>query len=397
MQFDLKVLNTRQELAFITLEAADAEDAERQAKQLGHVVLSVKRTALGIAPRSGGSGRAFPLVLFSQELLSLLDAGLSLMEVIDTLREKEYRPAARRVLDQVATALNEGLPLSQALENVPGVFPPLYVALIRSSERTGSLVEALTRYVDYQTQMDQVRKRLVSAAIYPVLLVLVGLLVVLFLMLYVVPKFSAIYEARSDSLPWLSQALLAWGRLLHGHAAEVLSAVVGAGILIGYGATRQAVRRHMVETLWRIPALGERMRVYQLARFYRTLGMLLRGGIPVVTALEMVAGLLHPALRERLRLAVADIREGQAISCVMEARGLTTPVAMRMLRVGERSGRMGEMMGRIGHFYDDEIARWVDWFTRLFEPILMTGIGCIVGLIVVLMYMPIFELAGSIQ
>jgi general secretion pathway protein F len=152
-----------------------------------------------------------------------------------------------------------------------------------------------------------------------------------------------------------------------------------------------------VDALWRIPAIGERMRVYQLARLYRTLGMLLRGGIPVVTAMGMVDGLLRPNLRERLQLAAQDIREGRPLSNVMELRNLTTPVAVRMLRVGERSGHMGEMMERIGNFYDDEIARWVDWFTRLFEPILMTGIGLVVGVVVVLMYMPIFELAGSIQ
>lgn len=397
MLFELKVLTTSQELTSLRLDAANQEDAVKQARELGHVVLSAKPGSLVSAPRWQPRRSAFPLVLFSQELLSLLDAGLSLMESMETLREKEHRPAARNVFDRVMTSLNEGLPLSQALENAGGVFPPLYIALIRSSEKTGNLVEALTRFVDYQLQVDMARKKIISASIYPVLLILVGGLVVSFLMFYVVPKFSAIYEARGSSLPWLSQLLLAWGRLLHAYGTEVLAmtAVLAASAL--YALTRPAVRHWLVNALWRIPAVGERMRIYQLARCYRTLGMLLRGGIPAVSALQMVEGLLQPTLRQSLVLAIADIREGQAISVAMESRGLTTPVAMRMLRVGERSGRMGEMMERIGRFYDDEIARWVDWFTRLFEPILMTGIGLIVGLIVILMYMPIFELAGSIQ
>jgi general secretion pathway protein F len=148
---------------------------------------------------------------------------------------------------------------------------------------------------------------------------------------------------------------------------------------------------------WRIPAIGARMRIYQLARFYRTLGMLLRGGIPVTQALEMVIDLLHPALRVQLRQAGQSIKEGRSVSFAMQTHRLTTPVAARMLRVGERAGRMGEMMERAASFYDEEMARWVDWFTRLFEPLLMAFIGVIIGLIVVLMYLPIFELAGSIQ
>jgi general secretion pathway protein F len=389
MQYSLKVLGTGQQVTLLTLDAANTDEAVRQAQQQGNVVLSVKRqTSIGI-PSLASRTTGFPLILFSQELLSLLDAGLSLMEAMETLREKEYRPTTRRVLDQVMALLNEGLPLSQALENSQGLFPPLYIALIRSSEKTGDLVEALTRFVTYQSQVDMVRKKMISASIYPALLIIVGALVVLFLLLYVVPKFSAIYESQSNNLPWMSQLLLAWGRMLHNHALTVLSTAVGFVALLVYGLTRPAIRSRLVDALWRIPAIGERMRVYQLARLYRTLGMLLRGGIPVVTAMGMVDGLLRPNLRERLQLAAQDIREGRPLSNVMELRNLTTPVAVRMLRVGERSGHMGEMMERIGNFYDDEIARWVDWFTRLFEPILMTGIGLVVGVVVVLMYMPI--------
>jgi general secretion pathway protein F len=125
--------------------------------------------------------------------------------------------------------------------------------------------------------------------------------------------------------------------------------------------------------------------------------MLLRGGMPMVPALEMGAELLHPVLRERLAAAGRAISEGRNVSQSMEAHGLTTPVALRMIAVGEQSGNMGEMMEHAAAFHDEELARWVDWFTRLFEPILMALIGLVIGVIVILMYMPIFELAGNIQ
>jgi len=139
------------------------------------------------------------------------------------------------------------------------------------------------------------------------------------------------------------------------------------------------------------------MKIYQLARFYRTTGMLLRGGMPLVAALEAGAELLHPVLRTRLAAASRAVSEGRSLSQSMDAHGLATPVALRMLAVGEKSGGMGEMFERIAGFHDEELARWVDWFTRLFEPLLMAAIGLVIGAVVILMYMPIFELAGNLQ
>jgi general secretion pathway protein F len=139
------------------------------------------------------------------------------------------------------------------------------------------------------------------------------------------------------------------------------------------------------------------MRVYQLARFYKTLGMLLRGGIPITKALEMVSGLLQSHFRPRVEAAATLIREGNTISSAMEMEGLTTAVGNRMLRVGERTGMMGDMMERIGNFHDEEIARWVEWTTKLIEPLLMAVIGIVIGGIIILMYLPIFELAGSVN
>jgi general secretion pathway protein F len=164
-----------------------------------------------------------------------------------------------------------------------------------------------------------------------------------------------------------------------------------------YAATRPASKQWLMRKLRQLPSVGSRLQVFQLARFYRSLGMLLRGGMPVVSSLQMVSDLLETSLRGQLALASARIREGHALSSAMEQYGLTTPVASRMLRVGERTGRMGEMMERIAAFYEEETARWVERFTRLFEPLLMVFIGLVIGGIVVLMYFPIFELAGSIQ
>ena len=395
MRFEIKALKGKEGIADLSVDASDENDAILQIKGQGYAVLSIK--SKGVPAWVGKRRPKFQLVLFSHELLSLLDAGLSLVEAMSALAEKEHRNETKKVLEQIIAYLYEGQPFSAALQQFPEIFPALYVATVRASEKTGGMSEAMARYVAYQEQINFVRKKIVSAAIYPVLLMVVGGLVVLFLMAYVVPKFSKVYEGTGGNLPWLSQLLLTWGQLLQQHGLAVLAVFGVFALAVGYGLSRQATREWLMVRLWRAPGVGERMHVYQLARFYRTLGMLLKGGIPVVPALDMVSGLLQPLLRGRLTLATQGIREGRPISQAMEEQALTTPVASRMLRVGERTGDMGEMMERIASFYDEEMARWVEWFTRLFEPILMALIGVVIGGIVVLMYLPIFELAGSIQ
>jgi general secretion pathway protein F len=207
-----------------------------------------------------------------------------------------------------------------------------------------------------------------------------------------VPRFARVYEDMSGNLPFFSAILLATGRGVEQHGWMVGLLAVCAAVFGVWGASQASFRAWLIARLWRIPALGERLKVYQLARLYRTVGMLLRAGIPAVRSLDMVSNLLAAHLRPHLALAKRLIEQGRPMSA-----GLATPVAARMMTVGERGGRMGEMMGQIARFHDDEITRYVDWFTRAFEPVLMAVLGIAVGGVVVLMYMPIFELAGSIQ
>jgi general secretion pathway protein F len=398
MKFELKVA-MGETISQLALDANNATQARILAESQGFSVLAIRGT--GVSFQHWLSNQlahpTFNLMLFTQELLALLESGLSLVESIDALAEKEQQEESKAILKQIIAALYEGLPLSSALEQMPQVFSSLYIALIRASERTGDMVQALARHVAYQMQIDAVRKKIITASIYPVLLIIVGGLVVLFLLGYVVPKFSTIYENTGADLPWMSQLLLSWGRLLQAHGKEVSAVFALSLILISFILSRTWVRAAIIRKVWQIPALGKTMHLYQLARFYRTLGMLLRGGIPLVNAMSMVSSLLQPLLRNNLEKVITDVREGQSISVAMEQHGLTTAISIRMLRVGERTGQLGEMMERIGAFYDDEIARAVEWLTKLLEPLLMMIIGLVVGLVVVLMYMPIFELAGSIQ
>jgi general secretion pathway protein F len=394
MEFRIKALDGGFGVSSHVLSAVDESDARRQLELRDLKIISLtplRRTQLFSRPAQ------LQLAVFSQQLVSLLDAGLSLVESLEALAERESSAAAQQILQRILARLYEGQTLANALAEQPSTFPPLYVASVRASERTGALRESLARYIAYAQQADALRKTLVNACIYPAVLLGVGLLVTLFLLGYVVPRFSAIYEDVGTDLPAASRVLLQWGQLIDAHGGLMAVALAAFLTAMGYTFSRPATRAKLGKWVTKIPAVGRQLHLYQLARLYRTTGMLIRGGMPAVAALDMSSGLLRTESRTAFAAATLAVREGQSLAQAMESNGLTTAVAARMLRVGERSGNMGEMMERIADFCDEELARWVAVATRLIEPLLMTVIGLIIGVIVVLMYFPIFQLAGSIR
>ncbi|TFW32310.1 type II secretion system F family protein [Massilia horti] len=395
MRFEVTAVGAGGAVVRLMLDAVDEQDATAQACAHGNRVLTVTARRAWLAWRPQRRAQ-LPLALFCQELMALLESGLALLEAMETLAEKEARPETRRVLEQVAARLREGHPLSFALAESSTVFPPLFTATVRASESSGALPQALARYLRYQEQVDAVLRHVTSALVYPAVLGVVGVLVTVFLLVYVVPRFSQVYADTGAELPLSSRILVGWGQLLANHALACAAAGIGAVWLCWRALRRPATRRWLMRRVWSCAPLGERLRLFYLARLYRSLGMLLRGGMPVAAALALAGGVLEPGLRARLEQAAARIREGQPISRALPEQGLATPVAQRMLVVGERTGAMGELMERIAAFYEDDMARWVERFTRLFEPILMVAIGAVIGCIVVLMYMPVFDLAGSI-
>jgi general secretion pathway protein F len=184
---------------------------------------------------------------------------------------------------------------------------------------------------------------------------------------------------------------------MQAHAPLVGGGVLALITMVVAILRRPATRAAALRLAWRLPRVGERLRVFELARFYRTLGMLLRGGIPAVTAMGMVEGLLSPVLRPGLQASINQVREGQGLAATLQANGLATPVALRMVAVGERAGNLGEMLERAAEFHEEESARWLDVLTRLAGPLLMLVIAVAVGLILIMLYLPIFQVAESIQ
>lgn len=393
MQFDVRTLSPDLLISRMTIDARDEADARHQVQARGLIVSALVPLRASVRKQGG----ALPLLLFSQELLALLSAGLGIVESLEALLEKETGPATRSALERLLEGLREGKRLSAVLAEQPELFPPLYVGIVKAAEGTSDLPRSLARFIDYQQRIDLVRAKLVSAAIYPMILLLVGGGVSAFLIGYVVPRFAEVYQGAGRNLPWLSQLMLNWGQFAGKHGLLLLCGVAAIGVPLVLFLRRLMAQGGLMRLLVRLPGIGERVRIYELSRLYLTLGMLSEGGIPIVQAIATVQGTISPGVTAALQAARASIESGLPLSGAFEANGLTTPISLRMLRVGERTGDMGPMLTQSAAFYDGEISRWIERFTRTFEPLLMAAIGLVVGGIVVLLYMPIFDLAGDMS
>jgi len=349
------------------------------------------------ASRGGRQQGVFPLRLFSQELAVLLDAGIPLFEALVTLREKESAGATVAVLSDVIAALEQGQNFAQALRGRPEAFSSLFIASIEASQRTGQIAQALRRHADYLAWLQALRDKLVGALIYPAILIAAGSLVMLFLTVFVVPRFAQIYDDLGGDLPWMSRTMLGFGQFVGGNPVLVALGVAGlmAGVVLAWRSPR--VRAALAARLWTMPYVGERMRLVELSALYRTLGLLLQAGVTAVPAMQASGELVSPSLRVSLADATRRVREGARLSDSFEAAGLTTPVSLRMMRVGEHSGELGNMLERAATFYDEELARFTEWIGRVVSPALMLVMGVMIGGVVVLMYLPIFQVAEQIR
>jgi general secretion pathway protein F len=339
----------------------------------------------------------FPRRLFCQELAVLLDAGIPLFEALVTLREKESSAGVADVLSGLIEDLAQGQTLAQAMRRRPEAFSTLLIASIEASQRTGHTPEALRQHGAYLAWVGGMRDKLVSAMIYPAILISASFLVITFLTVFVVPRFADIYEGMGGELPWLSGVLLKTGKVVGEHPWLVIGGIVALVAALMAASRSPVVRKAIAAQLWQMPVVGERLRLVELATLYRTLGLLLQAGVAVVAALEASSELVGPALKISLRGATQRVQEGARLSDSLAEFQLTTPVSLRMVRVGEHTGELGPMLERAATFYDEELARFTDWIGRVVSPVLMLIMGVLIGGIVVLMYLPIFQVAEQIQ
>jgi len=381
-------------------EAANQETLRQSLEEQGFFVFEIKKKPFQFIREKGLTRRKVDtreLVAFNQELLVLIKSGLPITQALDTILEKGEKGKLVEILQDIREEIKGGASLSDAFEKHPGVFSHLYVASIRAGERTGDLPQTIRRYLTFLKRVEGFRKKIISAFIYPAILVTVAFFAVSLLLLYVVPTFTKVYADAGSQLPLPTLILISFTNMLKRYILIIFGLIV-VGVVFFRRWSRTEQGRFLVDG-WklRIPFLGNLLIKYAVAGFSRTFATVLGSGIPIVESLKMSVGTLNNQVLERRLLdAVVRVEEGTMLSVAIEKTKIMPPIALRMLAVGETTGALEEMLGEISDYFEEEIDRNLHILTTAVEPAIMIVMGLIIGVIIITMYLPVFKIAGTV-
>jgi type IV pilus assembly protein PilC len=385
------------------VEGVSPEAARRSLEAKGLFVFAVEsRREAGPRARLPrlGPDRIGPrhLLVFNQELLALVKAGLPILTALDLLGERGQHPRLLALLSDVREAVKGGASLSAALGRHPHVFSPHFTAALHAGEQSGNFVDALTRYVEYQKRILALRQRFRAALTYPAVLCLASGAVIVFLLAFVVPTFTRIYGDMEAELPVATRLLVALTGRLRGELP-----LIGGGILAGWLAlwrwrATPAGRRLTDRWVLNLPWVGDLLQGYLFSRLARTLAMMLGGGIPIIASLEATLATVGNAhLADALHRAIPQVAAGRSLADAFGGSRVVPPLLLEMVAVGETSGSLGEMLGHVADLFDGEVDSRLSALTAVIEPVMMIGMGMVVATIVVIMYLPIFHLSAIVR
>jgi general secretion pathway protein F len=375
------------------LEAADETSLRAGLQASGAVVLSVQRPA-----RATGADRAkrFDVAWWCRELATLLRAGMSVVEAIETLQLQSVRAGGDRQA-QLLTALHQGQSLSQAMQSTGG-FPQVLIASVLASERTSRLADALDDYLQYDQQLKSLKRQAVSAAVYPAVVVSVGLLIATFLLTFVMPRFAKMYGSFRGEVSGVTKLMLWFSGALTNSLPLVIGTLAAGGFALGWALAEGRGRRAGERLLAVIPPLRRAQQDFVRAKLFQALMLTLRGGYPLVDALKVCERLgLGQGMDSALLQARGAVERGEPASQALSRAHLVDAVGERLLRVGERSGQFEQVLRTLAERHAEAFATFVQRATRLVEPLLMLVVAVMVGGIVIMMYMPVFDIANGLH
>lgn len=379
--------------------APTEEDALATLQSQGLLVTSVRLAASPPTPaksaaRQHGRITTADLVLFSKQLATLLDSGVTLTRSLGILKLQCESRTLEAVLTQVLKEVEGGAPLHEALKHHPRVFNDFWVNLVKAGETSGRLGGALEQIAKYLETIRSLERKIISAMIYPIVLMVVSVIAVAVFLLKIVPIFSTLFAEFNTPLPWITTLVIAISGALQ--RSFLWGILVMGGCIYGLRRWRATERGRAFIDSWllRIPLIGQLIQYSQVARFANSLSTLLESGVPILQALEIVqfgaGNVLYAKAVENLR---ASVREGRTISDPMARSGLFPVMMVQMVRAGEEIGKVAQMLSRVAQFYEERAETLITRVTTLFEPVVLVFIGGVIGVIVVAMYLPLFNLS----
>jgi len=385
-----------------TSEAENQDILKRRLQEQGFAVSDLKQTAAGRKKQAGGGfGRVKlkDLSIFCRQFSTMIDAGVSLVRALDVLGEQTQNPKLKRILREIQTEVESGQTLSKSMQKYPRVFSNLFVGLIRAGEVGGVLEEALQRLSFFLEKDMELRRKVKAALTYPAIVVVVAVLIVLGLCTFIVPRFVELFKDLGvKELPWMTQVLVDFSDFLKTRwwmGILIVLAIYGA---IKYAGTTKLGRRVIDRIKLRVPVFGKLGHKICLARFSRTLSTLLVSGVPILQAMETVAGTVgNEIISEAIMNARARIREGDRINEPLEKSKMFPPMVVHMISIGEESGALDQMLSKIAEFYEGEVESTLQSLTSAIEPVMICFLGVCVGFIVIAMFAPLLQVISNLS
>jgi type IV pilus assembly protein PilC len=373
----------------------------RELEEKGLHILALRPRGIGLPGLSLGTRKAkiqrHEFLVFNQELATLLKAGMPLVQSLDILRVRLANPVFKAVLDDVHEKVRSGTALSDAFQAHGDLFPSVYTASLMAGERAGNLDAVLRRFVAYAKVVDTVRKKTISAMVYPAILITLALVLVGVIAIKVVPTFSDFYASFNAQLPLSTRMIVAVSNAVRGNLLLIVIGALALGAGFYTWIKQPGQRAHFDQLVMKLPFIGGSVHKFATAQLARTLATLLGGGIPLVNALEISSrstGNRH--MGQEMGIVALRVREGQGFAATLLDRKVVPDVAIKMIEVGESTGALQEMLNSLADFYDEEIETEVGRFVTVIEPALLIIMGIVIAAIVLALYLPLFELTAVI-
>lgn len=379
-------------------QGSDADAVKRELERQGFHIFEVRQRGslfnFQLPFVGGGRKRRMPLdqfLAFNQELAALLRAGLPILQGLEMMLERIEDPHTRQVLTEVHDQVKSGAELSEAFANFGDMFPPLYASTLKAGERSGELESVIRRFIRYLQLVSTSRKKVVSALVYPAVLVVLSIIMLSILAIYVVPSFSKFYEDLDAELPTLTQVTLAISFFLRDNLLWILGGLFVFGIFMNNWTATPKGRAFVDRMRLRIPLVGQIFQLFSLSEFCRSLATLLSGGIPLVTALDTAVNAVgNSHIRTAVSPVIENVTRGEAFHESLEETAVFPHIAIDMIKVGEATGSLDEMLNSVSDYFDEAIETKVDRLLTLVEPVMLVVMGFLVALLLVSIYLPMF-------
>ncbi|HEV8231134.1 MAG TPA: type II secretion system F family protein [Thermoanaerobaculia bacterium] len=382
--------------------APDSRAARAEIEQRGGHVFEVRRHGL-VLPGGGRSGRKgrvkmADFLVFNQEMIALLKAGLPVVRSFEILLERQESPALRAVLADVKDRVNAGASISEAFAEQGDIFPRLYWTSLKAGEKSGEIEGVLRRYLKYQKTVISISRKVVSTLVYPAILMVLSAVLIAVLMTVVIPKFQDFFADFHADLPLLTVVVVGVAGFLRDNVIWLLPAVAFSAWLAWRWVRTPTGREWSDRLLLRLPFLGGLFRRFAITQFTRSLATLLGGGTPLVPSLENAAEAIgNRHIAKRVRDVVPKVREGGELWQALDSIGIFTNLTIEMIKVGETSGALEEMLSAVSDFYDEEIDLLLGRVITLVEPAILVMMGGIIVTILLSVYLPIFKIMSQIR